>query len=77
MLLLIKILRVIILTEIVVQDYYKIILFNITLLGDIDILLDIPWLAKYNPEIDWKQDTVVFTRYKYIKKSSGKKKSDL
>ena len=34
--------------------------FLITHLGDQDFILGMPWLKKYNPQVDWKKKTVKF-----------------
>ena len=35
---------------------------NICELGKTDVILDMPWLAAHNPEIDWEKEEVRMTR---------------
>jgi hypothetical protein len=37
---------------IVIRDYFEIINFDVTLLGEYDIILGVPWLRKHNPDIN-------------------------
>jgi len=42
-----------------------------------EVILDMPWLAVHNPEIDWKKDEVKITRYPLVcrkRKQEEKKK---
>jgi len=52
--------------QVEVNVYYKNhierIRMNICDLGRMDIILDMPWLQAYNPEIDWKTREVRITR---------------
>ena len=34
--------------------------FYITMIGDQDLILGLPWLEKHNPIIDWKEKTLEF-----------------
>ena len=49
--------------QLAINDYYKHIDLTITELGNTDLFLEYDWLTKYNPEIDWGQGTVFFTKY--------------
>ena len=44
-------------------------------LGKIEVILDIPWLAAYNPEIDWEKEEVKMMRCPPIcrRKKQGEK----
>jgi len=50
---------------------------NVYSLGKTEVILGMPWLAAYNPEIDWKKGEVKMTHCPPIcrrKKQEGKKK---
>jgi len=50
---------------------------NVYSLGKTEVILGMPWLAAYNPEIDWKKGKVKMTHCPPIcrrKKQEGKKK---
>jgi len=50
---------------------------NVYSLGKMEVILGMPWLAAYNPEIDWKKGEVKMTHCPPIcrrKKQEGKKK---
>ena len=34
--------------------------FYVTMIGDQDLILGLPWLEKHNPIIDWKEKTLEF-----------------
>ena len=48
--------------ELSVKEHSEIICLAVTTLASSNIFLRYDWLTKYNPEIDWGQGTVSFTR---------------
>jgi hypothetical protein len=44
----------------IIQDHVENINFNVTPLGEYDIVLGIPWLQYYNPTIDWTTGNLQF-----------------
>ena len=49
--------------ELSVKEHLEIICLTVTTLVSSNIFLGYDWLTKHNPEINWGQDTVSFTRY--------------
>ena len=48
--------------ELSVKEHSEIICLTVTTLVSSNIFLRYDWLTKYNPEIDWGQGTVSFTK---------------
>ena len=48
--------------ELSVKEHSEIICLTVTTLASSNIFLGYDWLTKHNPEIDWGQGTVSFTR---------------
>ena len=46
----------------VIGDHFEIINFDITNLGEYDVVLGVPWLRKHNANIDWQAGNIVFDR---------------
>ena len=34
--------------------------YYVTALGNLDFIFGMPWLKKYNPEVDWREKTLSF-----------------
>jgi hypothetical protein len=47
---------------IVIGDYFEVINFDITSLGEYDVVLGVPWLRKHNLVIDWQAGHILFDR---------------
>ena len=45
-----------------IQDHTENINFDVTPLGEYDIVLGIPWLQYHNPTIDWKTESLQFNQ---------------
>lgn len=48
----------------IVGNHFETINFDITNLGEYDVVIGIPWLRQHNPAIDWRNGTIVFDRCK-------------
>jgi hypothetical protein len=46
----------------VIGDHFEVINFDITSLGEYDVVLGVPWLRKHNPVIDWQAGHILFDR---------------
>jgi transposase InsO family protein len=46
----------------VIGNHFEVINFDITNLGEYDVVLGVPWLRKHNPDIDWQAGSMVFDR---------------
>ena len=44
----------------VIGDHFEIINFDVTPLGQYDIVLGVPWLRKHNPDINWQTNDLLF-----------------
>jgi len=61
------------------KEYVERVTMDVCELGKTDIILGIPWLTAYNPEIDWKKEEVRMTKcpllYRKTVKIKGKKET--
>jgi len=46
----------------VIGDHFEVINFDITGLGEYDVVLGVPWLRKHNASIDWQTGNIAFDR---------------
>ncbi|KAI9034793.1 retropepsin-like aspartic protease/reverse transcriptase [Aspergillus affinis] len=60
----------------VVKGHFEYISFDVTPLGRYNVVLGIPWLRDYNPEIDWKTESLQFTKCECPRQGQMKKASE-
>ena len=50
--------------------------FNVTPLGQYNVVLGIPWLRNHNPEINWRSGQIYFTNCKCPRTTGSRRESD-
>jgi hypothetical protein len=55
------------LVELIINNHYKIIRLYCITIGNLPIIVRLPWLRKHNPNIDLKEGHIIFDSAKYAK----------
>jgi hypothetical protein len=50
-----------------INNHYETIRLHCITIGNLPIIVGLPWLRKHNPNIDWKEGHVIFDSAKYAK----------
>ena len=61
---------------IAVLGYWEWINFDVTSLGQYDVVLGIPWLRNHNPDINWKTGQIFFMNYRCPQTTGSGRESD-
>ena len=48
--------------QMIIQDHVKRMQFTISNLGEADVFIGYEWLKKHNPNVDWRESSVLFTQ---------------
>jgi hypothetical protein len=55
------------LVDLTINNHYETIKLHCITIGNLPIIVGLPWLRKHNPNIDWKEGRVTFDSAKYAK----------
>jgi hypothetical protein len=53
--------------ELIVNDHHEKIKLHCITIGNLPIIVGLPWLCKHNPTIDWKKGKVIFDSDKCVR----------